>query len=229
MTMHSPDLVSGVQPVLSASLTAHTPAPHSAYRRAFKRLFDVTLVLLSAPLVLPVVAIMALLVALDGRSPFYSQMRVGRKGRMFRMWKMRTMVHNADVLLEAYLASNPEARREWDSTQKLKTDPRITRIGSLLRKTSLDELPQLWNVLNGTMSLVGPRPMMTDQQRYYHGQSYYRMRPGITGLWQVSDRNHCDFVQRVDYDDLYDQTLSFKRDMQVLCQTVGVVVRATGY
>jgi lipopolysaccharide/colanic/teichoic acid biosynthesis glycosyltransferase len=145
------------------------------------------------------------------------------------MWKLRTMVRNADQHLEAYLAQNPTARREWDATQKLKNDPRITPFGRLLRKTSIDELPQLFNVLNGTMSLVGPRPMMLDQEKYYHGTEYYCMRPGITGLWQVSDRNNCAFRDRVDYDAIYCRELSLKTDLSLLCKTVGVVCRATGH
>ena len=115
------------------------------------------------------------------------------------------MVHNADELLEAYLAENPAAKLEWDATQKLKRDPRITLVGRILRKTSLDELPQLWNVLNGTMSLVGPRPMMLCQRASYSGQSYYNLKPGITGLWQISDRNESEFIARVRYDDVYDR------------------------
>ena len=199
------------------------------YRNTFKRALDIVLTLLSFPVVLPVVGLMALLIALDGHNPFYTQRRIGKGGRVFRMWKLRTMVHNADDLLEAYLADNPAARQEWDSTQKLKLDPRITFAGRFLRKTSMDELPQLWNVLNGTMSLVGPRPMMVCQQDDYLGQGYYRLRPGITGTWQVSDRNQCNFTDRVRYDDLYDQTMSFRTDLSILLRTVLVVLRGTGY
>ncbi|MCE8469544.1 sugar transferase, partial [Rhodovulum sulfidophilum] len=137
-----------------------------AYRKVFKRVVDLTLVLLSAPFSVPLIALLALLVALDGHNPFYTQLRVGRNGRYFRIWKLRSMVPDADRILEAYLASNPAARREWNATQKLRHDPRITRIGRVLRKLSLDELPQLFNVANGTMSLVGPRPMMVKQQLF---------------------------------------------------------------
>ncbi len=130
------------------------------YRNVIKRLMDVTAVLLASIIVVPVIAVLAVAVALDGSSPFYWNDRVGRGGRTFRMLKLRTMVPEADRLLEEYLSRNAEARLEWNSTQKLKSDPRITTIGRFLRKTSLDELPQLWNVLIGEMSLVGPRPMM---------------------------------------------------------------------
>ncbi|MEM6375434.1 MAG: sugar transferase, partial [Pseudomonadota bacterium] len=128
------------------------------YASCGKRVLDLTLTILVLPIVAPLLILMAAVIALDGRNPFYSQLRVGRGGKTFRMWKLRTMVHNADDLLESYIAQNPAARLEWDTTQKLKNDPRITWIGQILRKTSMDELPQLLNVLEGTMSLVGPRP-----------------------------------------------------------------------
>ena len=204
-------------------------ASPTLYRKYFKRLMDCTLIILALPIVLPIFAVAAVLVAMDGRNPFYGQMRVGRDGRHFCMWKLRTMVHNADALLEACLAADPQARQEWETTQKLKRDPRITFIGRFMRKTSIDELPQLLNVLNGTMSLVGPRPMMVCQKSSYPGTLYYEMRPGITGMWQVSDRNECEFSQRADYDDAYYQNMTFKTDVKILAQTVGVVLKATGH
>lgn len=175
------------------------------------------------------IVLLACAIALTGNAPFYTQLRLGKDGKTFRMWKLRTMVRNADAQLESYLKANPRARQEWNNTQKLKNDPRITPLGRMLRKTSVDELPQLFNVLNGTMSLVGPRPMMVDQAPFYHGQAYYNMRPGITGLWQVSDRNDCDFVGRVSYDNTYNRIMSLRTDMRVLWNTVGVVMRATGH
>lgn len=198
------------------------------YRNGFKRALDVTLVLVSAPLVLPVIALLALLVALDGGKPFYSQQRVGRNGRTFRIWKLRSMVRNADARLESHLASNPAARAEWMTMQKLKDDPRITRLGRILRKGSLDELPQLLNVLLGSMSLVGPRPMMVEQKPLYDGEAYFRLRPGITGPWQISDRNACSFAGRVRYDEAYDRTLSLTTDLGILARTCLVVLRGTG-
>jgi len=213
--------------------TAHTdlsqPSGRGLYRQVFKRLLDVTVVVVAAPLVLVVVALLALLVAHDGGNPFYRQQRVGRGGRLYRMWKLRSMVVDADAKLEAYLQSDSEARKEWDVTQKLKHDPRITRFGRLLRKSSLDELPQLWNVLKGEMSLVGPRPMMPSQQDLYPGESYYRLRPGITGSWQVSKRNESTFADRAQFDLDYDQKLSLSTDLRLLAATVRVVLRATGY
>nr|WP_284323792.1 sugar transferase [Cypionkella aquatica] len=205
------------------------PSGRGPYRRFFKRAFDVTAILLAAPAVVPVVAIAAILVARDGGSPFYTQMRVGKSGKRFRMWKLRSMVRDADERMEEFLAANPEARMEWDSTQKLKSDPRITRTGKFLRKSSLDELPQLWNVLTGDMSLVGPRPMMINQQSMYPGRAYYALRPGITGYWQTSGRNRTTFEARAQFDDAYEADLSLVTDMKVLAATVGVVVQGTGY
>jgi exopolysaccharide production protein ExoY len=199
------------------------------YGRLAKRLFDIFAVLAAAPVVLPVVALLALLVARDGHAPFYRQARVGRGGRVFTLWKLRSMVPNAEARLADYLAQNPAARAEWNTTQKLKRDPRITRFGKILRKTSLDELPQLWNVLTGDMSLVGPRPMMPEQEPLYPGRAYYTLRPGITGLWQISDRNETTFAARAEYDADYARALSFGMDMKILLSTVGVVTRGTGY
>ena len=201
----------------------------TVYTSYLKRALDFTLIVISAPLVLPIVAIFSLLVALSGGSPFYSQPRIGRCGKIFQIWKIRSMVANADDLLVDYLAQNPEARAEWDATQKLKSDPRITRVGKLIRKCSIDELPQLWNVITGDMSLVGPRPMMPSQAQYYGGSAYYQLRPGLTGLWQVSDRNDCNFSVRADYDEKYAANISFATDATIIVRTVGVVVSATGY
>lgn len=199
------------------------------YSRLFKRVLDISVVLLAAPIVLPVILVLAALVARDGGSPFFGQRRIGRDGREFTMWKLRTMVANADDLLEDYLSRNTLARLEWDATQKLKNDPRITSFGRILRKTSLDELPQLWNVLIGEMSLVGPRPMMPEQRKLYPGEAYYQLRPGLTGSWQVSERNSSTFASRADFDTSYAEDLTLKTDLGILYATVGVVVRATGY
>jgi len=128
-----------------------------------------------------------------------------------------------------HLTASPAARAEWDSTQKLKNDPRITRFGQFLRKSSLDELPQLWNVLLGDMSLVGPRPMMTSQQSMYSGTAYYALRPGITGYWQTAGRNATTFEARAGFDTAYEADLSLGTDVKLLVQTVGVVMKATGY
>ena len=199
------------------------------YRNGLKRLLDITLVVLAAPVTVPLIAFLALIVALGGGKPFYSQSRIGRGGKVYTMWKLRSMVRQADVALEAHLQANPLARAEWDRTQKLKVDPRITRFGKILRKSSFDELPQLWNVFNGDMSLVGPRPMMPCQRSLYPGQAYYRLRPGITGIWQVSKRNESSFADRAGFDADYARKLSLRTDLALLGATVRVVLRGTGY
>lgn len=201
----------------------------SLYHQWLKRPLDLGVVLLLLPFALPVIAVCALLVALDGNAPFYRQKRIGRNGQVFLLWKLRSMVPNAEAHLAAYLKANPKAAREWAVTQKLKHDPRITRFGALLRKSSLDELPQLFNVLKGDMSLIGPRPMMLDQQDLYPGTAYYDLRPGITGPWQVSDRNASSFAKRADFDEAYKADLSLRVDLSILLRTVGVVMRGTGY
>lgn len=203
--------------------------PQGLYGNGAKRVFETCLILAAAPVVLPFILLMAMLIACDGANPFFAQKRVGQGGKVFRIWKLRTMVANAEDELAHYLAANPEARAEWERTQKLKCDPRVTWIGRFLRKTSMDELPQLFNVLNGTMSLVGPRPMMVDQALMYYGKAYYRLRPGITGLWQISARNESEFTARVRYDEVYARSLSCWNDIGILARTVKVVLRGTGY
>lgn len=204
-------------------------SPRGFYRRFAKRALDITLVLIAAPFVMIILLVLSALIALDGKSPIYLQRRLGRDGRVFRMWKLRSMVENADAQLESYLASNPEARDEWHRTQKLRNDPRITPIGAFIRKTSLDELPQLINVLKGDMSLVGPRPMMVEQRAIYPGTAYYAMRPGITGMWQTSSRNETSFSERAIFDARYYRELSFGVDLTLIARTFRVVVQGTGY
>lgn len=227
MTAQYPKLLEGY-PAL-APVTVSLPRS-GIYRNFVKRALDVALVLLSLPVTLPVILGLALVVILqDGHLPFYTQARVGQGGRIFRFWKLRSMVWNAEGRLADHLARDPAARAEWDHCQKLKADPRITRFGKFLRKSSLDELPQLWNVLKGDMSLVGPRPMMPDQEVLYPGRAYYALRPGITGSWQISDRNETSFAARADFDASYDEALSLRHDLHILFATVGVVLRGTGY
>lgn len=199
------------------------------YRRRVKRWIDVALILLAAPFILPLVLLLALLVRRDGGPAFYTQDRVGRGGKTFRLYKLRSMVTDADARLAAHLAADPDMRAEWAESQKLKNDPRITAVGRLLRKTSLDELPQLWNVFKGDMSLVGPRPMMPQQRPLYPGRAYYRMRPGLTGPWQVSDRNAGSFAGRAEYDTQYLRSMSPLTDLTILVLTFWVVLRGTGY
>lgn len=220
----------GLKKALADQQKSNTARPgRGIYRNGLKRAFDVAAVVLSAPVVLPLIGGLSLAVALRGGAPFYTQNRVGLGGRTFRMWKIRSMVPDAESKLAGYLDQNPEARREWDETQKLRHDPRITPFGRVLRKTSLDELPQLWNVLKGEMSLVGPRPMMTNQMGLYPGSAYYLLRPGLTGHWQTSGRNQTSFEARSDYDSAYEADLSFALDLKILARTVKTVLACTGY
>ncbi|MCQ0092943.1 sugar transferase [Roseovarius sp. M141] len=214
----------------SGSAAVSVPFDADNYRAFGKRLLDVALVVLFAPTALLLIGLSALLLWCEGGSPFYRQARLGKGGATFSIFKLRTMVRDADQLLERHLAADPALRAEWDRTQKLKRDPRITRFGALLRKTSLDELPQLWNVLTGDMSLVGPRPMLPEQLPLYgDAVHYFALRPGITGYWQVSARNEGTFLSRVALDADYDHNLSLAEDIKVLLRTVGAVVNRTGY
>ncbi|MCC1491297.1 sugar transferase [Cognatishimia sp. F0-27] len=199
------------------------------YAAYAKRAFDLLIVLILAIPVAFLVLVFAWLVSRDGFSPFYRQKRVGRNGTVFSMWKLRSMVPNADTLLEAYLADNADARAEWAFHQKLRHDPRITKIGRFIRKTSIDELPQLWNVLRGDMSIVGPRPMLENQRAIYPGTAYYALRPGITGYWQTSVRNESSFSERAGFDTDYLRDMSFLTDIRILLKTVRVVAAGTGY
>ncbi len=206
----------------------HFQRRQSLYRDSAKRVLDLISVAVLALPALLILAIFIPLVALDGAAPLYRQARIGRGGKRFTMWKLRSMVADADARLEAYLAANPGARIEWDRHQKLRNDPRVTRIGSFIRRASIDELPQLWNVLKGDMSLVGPRPMMPNQQEIYPGNAYYELRPGITGAWQVSDRHESSFAERALFDTAYYNNLSLGTDLSIMARTVGVVLRAAG-
>lgn len=196
-----------------------------------KRLLDLSITLLAAPFVVPLVAVFWALIKLDGGPGFYIQPRVGRYGRRFPFIKLRTMVVDSDAALKALCDSDGDAAAEWASMQKLANDPRVTPIGRFLRGTSLDELPQLWNVFRGDMSIVGPRPFMVDQESDYReagGVAYYDLRPGITGLWQVSARNEVTFRDRVKFDTAYRDGLSFASDVKIMVQTVPAVLNATG-
>ncbi|WPH18637.1 sugar transferase [Variovorax paradoxus] len=166
----------------------------------------------------------------SGKPGIYKQPRYGRDGRVFSFYKFRTMVPDADAVLERYLRGNEAARRQWEMYQKLDRDPRITRFGAVLRKYSLDELPQFWNVLKGDMSVVGPRPCMFAQKELYgvYWSSYCAVRPGITGLWQVSGRNEISYRRRAAMDADYVATLSIRQDIAILLKTFLVVAGARG-
>lgn len=193
-----------------------------------KRAFDLSAVLMIAPAALLTIGILALLVRLDGSSAFYRQPRIGMGGRTFMLWKLRTMVPQAERKLESYLAAHPQARLAWNQSQKLRDDPRVTAIGRYLRKYSLDELPQLLNVLLGDMSLVGPRPILPEQRQLYDGTAYYRLRPGLTGLWQIGKRNEATFAERAIIDTEYFNRMSLFTDIRILSKTPIVVLKGTG-
>ena len=210
---------------LASTLTHRLP-------QAVKRTVDLLVVGLAAPLWLPLVGLAALAVWLgDRQSPFYGQERIGRGGQTFRTSKLRTMVPDAEAVLERALATDPALRDEWETTFKLARDPRITRVGALLRRTSLDELPQLFDVVRGTMSLVGPRPL----PRYHHEDLpervrdlRERVRPGITGLWQVSGRSDAGNVGMERWDPYYVRNWSLWLDAVILVRTVQVVFKGSG-
>lgn len=205
-------------------------ASEGYYARHVKRWLDVAVALVLIVVAAPVFLLLALALWLESGNPFYAQPRLGRNGRVFRMLKLRSMVKGADARLAACLAADPALRAEWDSSQKLKNDPRITPLGRLVRKTSMDELPQLFNVLRGDMSMIGPRPMLPDQLPLYrHPQAYLALRPGLSGLWQVTARNNKDFATRAELDRDYHLRLSPLLDLRILLATFRAVVRATGY
>ena len=197
----------------------------------FKRIFDFTAAACGLTVLAPVLLTVALIVYIGDRGPaFFGHTRVGRHGRTFKCWKLRSMVRNGDDLLKAHLAANPEAQREWSETQKLTDDPRITPIGAFIRKTSIDELPQLWNVLVGEMSLIGPRPITRGElDRYGKARRYYLLvRPGITGLWQVSGRNSTTYDRRVELDRNYLENWSYGQDAMILLRTLPAVLKSEG-
>lgn len=196
-----------------------------------KRAFDVTVVITVLLLLLPlIVTVIAVLMVAQGRPVIYRHPRIGRGGATFHCFKFRTMATDGDALLRAHLSRDAAARAEWEATRKLKDDPRITPIGRLLRKSSADELPQILNVLRGEMSLVGPRPIVGDEVRYYGGhiQHYQRVKPGLTGAWQISGRNDTSYAERVRLDAHYVATQSFVGDIAILLRTVPAVLRARG-
>jgi len=193
-------------------------------------LFDLGLGLMLLPVLLPVILVLCTLVAMDGGLPIFGHRRIGKGGREFRCWKIRTMVVDAEERLKKHLADNPEAAAEWEQNFKLENDPRITRMGRFLRKSSLDELPQLFKVFRGEMSFVGPRPVVRDELLRYglHQQVYMSMRPGVTGLWQVSGRNDVAYDQRVSMDVQYAREVSLVQDARIVAKTVTSVLSLTG-
>lgn len=218
----------------STSKTSRSTIPAPAVTFAYsvvKRLLDLSIVALLAPIWLPLCLVIAFLVMLSSPGPiFFSHRRVGRGGVFFSMWKFRTMCQNSAEVLEKHLASHPEDRAEWLSAHKLKNDPRVTPLGRFLRRSSLDELPQIWNVLTGRMTLVGPRPIVAaEAEKYGADFAYYlAVKPGITGLWQTSGRSSLSYDERVALDRRYVEEWSLGHDVTLLMRTVTKVVNSDG-
>jgi Undecaprenyl-phosphate galactose phosphotransferase WbaP len=212
----------------------HRPrsAPSEYFRyRVVKRCLDIFLILISMPVMLLLLGVVSLVVRLGSPGPvFYSHRRIRKGGAFFSMWKFRTMCVNSAEVLEDYLARHPDARAEWDETHKLRRDPRITSLGAFLRRYSLDELPQLWNVLLGQMSLVGPRPIVAAEVGKYADRfdCYCRVKPGLTGLWQVSGRSELSYDERVALDCEYVKRWSLSKDFVILLRTFASVVNQDG-
>lgn len=199
--------------------------------QVLKRVFDLSIALPVLLLLVPLFLVIAILGRFRSPGPiFYGQKRVGRNGKEFMAWKFRTMVPDADLVLQQHLRANPELRAEWDINHKLKADPRVTPVGRFLRKFSLDELPQLWNVVCGEMSIVGPRPIVRGEAGKYGSRFvlYERVLPGITGLWQISGRNNTTYEERVRLDEYYVRHWSPLLDCYILLRTIKTVVCAEG-
>ena len=199
--------------------------------RLAKRIFDLILTIIGGILISPILLILAVVVGVDNKGRIiFAHRRVGRKGKPFPCYKFQTMVPNAQERLEEYLAKNPEARKEWEESFKLTNDPRVTKLGAFLRKTSLDELPQLWNVLMGDMSLVGPRPIVAKEVKFYgeNIEEYYMVPPGITGMWQVNGRSDTTYEERVGMDTWYVRNWSVWIDLVYLFKTVKTVFTGKG-
>ena len=199
-------------------------------QRFGKRAMDVLASGAALLLLSPVMVTIALLVKRDGGPAFFGHARLGKNGETFKCLKFRSMIHNSQEVLARHLAENPEARAEWEADHKLKNDPRVTRFGSFLRKSSLDELPQLINVLKGEMSLVGPRPIVSAEVVKYDRAiaHYYSVTPGITGLWQISGRNDVSYDQRVMLDSFYVRNWSLWRDIAIMLKTLPAMMKRSG-
>jgi Undecaprenyl-phosphate galactose phosphotransferase WbaP len=200
-------------------------------QQVIKRLLDLALILVSLPVLIPVFALISLAIKLDSSGPvFYTQKRVGHGGKDIRIWKFRSMVSNAEGVLKKYLDANPSMRAEWEESFKLKRDPRITRMGNFLRRTSLDELPQLWNVLHREMSLIGPRPIVTEEIALYGEdfEIFKQVLPGMTGMWQISGRNDLTYRERVNLDVYYVQNWSIWLDIHILIHTLLAAFQGRG-
>ncbi len=220
---------SGYDPRYVAGI-ASKHADDGSFYYLSKRILDIVGAVLVFLLLSPLILVIVLCACSSGESALFRHRRVGQSGKTFDCMKFRTMVPNADQVLQNLLNSNREIKEEWLRDHKLRDDPRVTRLGKFLRKTSLDELPQLWNVLRGEMSLVGPRPVVPDELGRYgnHAATFLSARPGITGLWQISGRNDTDYRRRVALDVCYVRSRSTLLDFYILLKTVPVVFARSG-
>ena len=215
---------------LSVLLGQSKVAPYTIGGKS-KRIFDVIIASITLIVFLPLFAFVVLLLKLTEPGPvIFRHIRVGQGGRRFACFKFRSMVLDSDKVLKTLLESDPAARKEWDRTQKLANDPRITPVGKFLRQSSLDELPQLINVIRGDMSLVGPRPIVPSELTRYGDKLslYLQARPGITGIWQVSGRNDCGYDRRIEMDANYVRNWRFSTDFVILLRTLGAVLAQRG-
>lgn len=232
--MYRTDLGTGAGLGADSALVGLSSEPISGGVRIqlmIKRLVDVVGAVFILIVFLPFLCIVTAGVLITSGWPvFYSHRRVGRNGRGFNLHKFRSMRKNADQVLTAFLDTDAKARSEWEAFRKLKADPRVTPFGAFLRRSSLDEFPQLWNVLKGEMSLVGPRPVTRGESSKYgeRWSAYCSMKPGISGLWQVNGRNGLTYEQRVTFDDDYVRNWSLVLDLKILIKTVYVVIRREG-
>lgn len=217
----------------TASNAVYTPSNswRSSKSRSAKKLLDIFLALASLTFFLPVFLLICLALFLqDGAPIFYKQRRIGLNGREFSCFKFRSMVRDSDARLQALLETSRESREEWVQTRKLKKDPRIHAVGAFLRRSSLDELPQLLNVLRGDMSIVGPRPIVREEIHLYGDDfaHYVAVKPGLTGLWQVSGRNDVSYQERVSLDRRYVETRSLRLDLSLIAKTAVVLLTSRG-
>lgn len=216
--------------VVTGLRTRQALCQRSLYRDYFKRILDILICVLLAPGIVPVIFVLAFIARKDGHSGVFAHRRIGQNGQCFPCYKIRTMGANAEQELADLLMQNNTRRAEWLAHRKLDPDPRVTRLGRLLRRTGLDELPQIWNVLKGDMSLIGPRPVPEDELSKYGARRevYLAMRPGITGLWQVSGRNDISYAQRVNLDEAYFRNLSFTGDVKIAWRTFKLMLSPNG-
>ena len=204
----------------------------SQYRKIFQQSYNYLLAIVLLPILLPVIGVIAILIKQESKGPvFFIHKRLGQNGKVIPTFKFRSMYNDAQERLQKLLAEDPEAKEEWEACYKLKNDPRVTKIGAFLRKTSLDELPQIFNVLRGEMNFVGPRPVIPEEiEKYYKedAEYYFMVKPGITGLWQVSGRSDTDYDFRVKTDKWYVSNWSLWLDVVILLKTIKVVLKRDG-